>query len=75
MRKGVSVGPLGPCLPVQPTRDHSDTEMHLTKLVGGRCNSGCSGLLGKLEKPQLELEKVVQGSYVDLIPFPNQAGF
>ena len=52
--------------------DCSNPEVPQTKLRSGRCRPGHAGLLRKLEKPQLELEKGVQGSCVDLSPFSTR---
>lgn len=72
MKKGVYVRSLGPCLQSNLLGDHSSTEKHQMKVGGGRCRSGHAGLPGKLEKPQLELEKGVQVSFVDMSPVPSR---
>lgn len=64
--------PLGPASSPSCWGDHSSTEKHQMKLGGDRCKSGRAGLPGKLEKPQLELEKGVQVSYVDMSPVPSR---
>lgn len=64
--------PLGPASSPTCWGDHSSTEKHQMKVGGGRCKSGHAGLHGKLEKPQLELEKGVQVFYVDMSPVPSR---